>query len=245
MRKELEAIAKQLLGRNSNLDSDKEALIDFAFDRFDVVSFADLGGVWNVDGGYSFHAMQHRTVKAGTLVDTDFTPAVMARQRKYPALKLLEGNFGDPSMPAKIGKVDAVFFFDTLLHQVNPDWDDVLRMYAPIARIVIIFNQQYVNLSKTTRLLDLGLEQYAHNVPHPIEKEPYKTYFQDLNAIHPQHGRPYRDIHNIWQWGIVDDDLFVLMRILGYRAQLYKNCGQFGSLKGVENHGFVFLRSEI
>ena len=45
------------------------------------------------------------------------------------------------------------------------------------------------------------------NVPHSPGEELYKTCFRDLDAIHPEHQRPYRDIHNIWQWGIVDADL--------------------------------------
>jgi hypothetical protein len=145
-------------------------------------------------------------------------------------------------MPARIGKVDAVFFFDTLLHQVNPDWDAVLRMYTDIARIFLIFNQQYVHFPATMRLLDLGLEEYARNVPHALAEEPYKSYFSDLEAIHPQHQRPYRDIHNIWQWGIIDKDLIAHMELLGYKLQFYKNCGQFGNLSNVENHSFAFSR---
>lgn len=145
-------------------------------------------------------------------------------------------------MPDRVGKVDGVFMFDTLLHQVEPDWDHILRMYAGVARILLIFNQQYTNLRTTTRLLDLGRDEYFRNVPHAPDEEPYKTYFQDLDAIHPQHRRPYRDIHNIWQWGIVDDDLTACANGLGFKMQFYKNCGQVQPLKNVENHAFVFSK---
>lgn len=80
-------------------------------------------------------------------------------------------------------------------------------MYSGVADIFLVFNQPFINFSKTTRLLDLGREEYFRNVPLAPNEEPYKTYFENLDAIHPKHGRPYRDIHNIWQWGIVDSDL--------------------------------------
>jgi hypothetical protein len=246
MKHELKTIARKLLGQKpSNLNPDKKQLIDFARERLNMTSFADLGGVWNVDGGYSFYAMERPAIKTGVLVDTDFTPAVLARQKKNPGLKIIHGNFGDASVRERIGKVDAVFFFDTLLHQVSPNWDEVLEMYAGIARIFLILNQQFVNLRTTTRLLDLGLDEYARNIPHPIDQEPYKTYFRDLNAIHPQHQRPYRDIHNIWQWGITDNDLIARMNSVGFAMQFYKNCGQCGQLRNVENHSFAFSRPEL
>jgi hypothetical protein len=245
MRHELKIIASQLLGHKSHLNPDKTQLIDFARERLNMTSFADLGGVWNVDGGYSFYAMEHHAIKTGVLVDTDFTTAVLARQKKNPHLKIIHGNFGDPSVPERIGKVDGAFFFDTLLHQVNPNWDAVLQMYAGVARIFLIFNQQFVNLSSTTRLLDLGLDEYARNVPHSIDQEPYKTYLRDLDAIHPIHKRPYRDIHNIWQWGIIDSDLIARMNSMGFTMQFYKNCGQFGQLRNVENHAFAFSKLEL
>ncbi len=39
------------------LHPDKLSLIDAAIDRLHISSFADLGGVWLVDGGYSTHAL--------------------------------------------------------------------------------------------------------------------------------------------------------------------------------------------
>jgi hypothetical protein len=177
------------------------------------------------------------------MVDTDVTQSVLERQRRHSGLRIIQKNFGDPSMPDQIGKVDAVFFFDTLLHQVKPNWDEILQMYAAITKNLLIFNQQYINLPTTTRLLDLGRDEYFRNVPHAPNEEPYKTCFRDLDAIHPKHRRPYRDVHNIWQWGIVDTDLIACVNDLGFKMQFYKNCGQFGQLRNVENHSFVFSKS--
>lgn len=247
MTRDMGAVARGLFGRRlfPDLNPDKKELIDFACQRLGMRSFADLGAVWRVDGGYTFYAMEQHHVGNAVIVDTDVTPGLLQMQKKHPQLKIVQGNFGDSSIPSRIGAVDGVFMFDTLLHQVRPNWDDILRMYAGIARILLIFNQQFTNLRTTTRLLDLGRDEYFRNVPTGPDEEPYKTYFRDLDAIHPQHGRPYRDIHNIWQWGIIDSDLIACANDLGFKMQFYKNCGQFESLRNVENHAFVFSKSTL
>ena len=63
-----------------------------------------------------------------------------------------------------------------------------------------------------------------------------------MYEVHPQHNRIYRDIHNVWQWGITDSDLIARMESLGFSLQFYKNAGAFGTLKNFENHAFVFSR---
>jgi hypothetical protein len=228
----------------ARLDPNKKQLIDFACQELGMHSFADLGAVWNVDAGYTFYAMERHKAR-GVIVDTDLTPTVLQKQKAYPNLKIIKANFGQFATLDQIGNVDGVFFFDTLLHQVNPNWDQILGMYAGIARIFLILNQQYIGFETTTRLLDLGREEYFRNVPHSASEEPYKTYFRDLDAIHPEHNRPYRDIHNIWQWGIVDSDLISCMKELGFSMQFFKNCGPVGKLRNVENHGFAFCKSHL
>ncbi len=246
MRQKLKVLASKLLFPNpfEHLVLDKKQLIDFGC-HLGMSSFADLGAVWNVDAGYSFYAMERHKVKNAVIVDIDFTPAVLERQKRHPGLKIIKGNFGQPTIRDQIGKVDGVFFFDTLLHQVRPDWDEVLEMYAGVAKIFLIFNQQYTNFDKTTRLLDLGQDEYFRNIPHSASEGEYKTYFRDLDAISPEYQRPYRDIPAIWQWGIVDADLIGRMNQLGFKMQFYKNCGPVGYLRNVENHAFVFSRSDV
>jgi hypothetical protein len=242
MRQTLKTIAGKIFpDAFENLDINKRQLIDFAC-QLGMHSFADLGAVWNVDGGYTFYAMERRNVQKAVIVDTNITPAVLARQKKHPGLKIITADFGQRTTLDEVGKVDGVLFFDTLLHQVNPNWDEVLEMYARIADIFVIFNQQYTNFTKATRLLELGREEYFRNVPHRADEEPYPTYFRDLDAIHPEHKKPYRDIHNIWQWGITDTALIAKMKDLGYKMQFYKNCGQWGHLRNVENHAFIFTK---
>ncbi len=61
-----------------------------------------------------------------------------------------------------------------------------------------------------------------------------------MYEIHPQHQRIYRDIHNIWQWGITDEDLIGKMSALGFKLLFYKNAGKLFNLENFESHAFVF-----
>jgi len=222
----------------------KLRLIDFACTHLDVRSFADLGGVWNVDGGYTLYAVAQPGVERGYLVDTDMTPGVVAACENRPSVELIECNFGNPSVPQQIGSVDAVFLFDTLLHQVKPDWDEVLELYAPRTRHFLVFNPQYLRSENSVRLLELGKEEYFRNVPHPPEYDVYKMVFDNPDEIHPRHGRPNRDIFNIWQWGITGRDLMRKMEELDFGLAYFRNCGRFGGLRNFENHAFVFTRGQ-
>jgi hypothetical protein len=224
------------------LNPDKLALIDLAHERLGLGSFADLGGVWGVDGAYTFYTLERYQPARAVLVDTDFTPAVLERQRRFPGLSLIESNFGAADVPGRVGPVDAVFLFDVLLHQVAPDWDQVLEMYAPSTRAFAVFNQQFLASEKTVRLLDLGEDEYFRNVPHDRAHPTYRALFDHPDEIHPQHGRRWRDVHNVWQWGIVDDDLLAVMKRLGFKLEYFRNCGQFGDLPNFENHAFLFRR---
>jgi hypothetical protein len=224
------------------INPDKLELIDYTHDHLGLSSFADLGGVWGVDGAYTFYALERHHPARAALVDTDFTPAVREQQPRFPMLSLIESNFGAADVPARIGPVDAVFLFDVLLHQVSPNWDQVLEMYAMVARTFVVFNQQFQASERTVRLLDLGEEEYFRNVPHDRQHPTYRALFDHPQEIHPQHQRPWRDIHNVWQWGIVDDDLLAVMKRLGYRLEFFKNCGRFCDLPNFENHAFVFHR---
>jgi hypothetical protein len=227
-----------------NFNQDKREVIDYAYERLGsrLMSFADLGGVWGVDGAYTLYTLQHFGAARAVLVDSNFTDKVVEFARAFPALSLVRGNFGDRAIESQLGNVDVIFLFDVLLHQVKPDWDDILAMYAPHTRVFVIYNQQFVGSDKTVRLLDLGREEYLANVPADPNLPPYSTLFEKMYEIHPEHGRIWRDVHNVWQWGIVDRDLIACLDRLGFTMQLYKNCGQWGQLKNIQNHAFVFQR---
>jgi hypothetical protein len=232
----------QRLPANFNLD--KKDLIDYTYGCCHPVpaSFADLGGIWNVHGAYTFYTLRKYGAKCAFLVDTDFTDATLKKGRSKSSLKLIRGNFGEESVAQLIGRVDAIFLFDVLLHQVKPDWNEVLESYSKRTNYFVVYNQQWIGSENTVRLLDLGLDEYFKIVPHVEEDPAYKDLFAKMNEIHPQHKRIWRDIHNVWQWGITDRDLLRTMKNLGYKMQYYKNCGRFGSLPNFENHAFVFQK---
>jgi hypothetical protein len=232
------------------LDEARRELIDFAVSEYAARSFADLGGVWGVDAGYTFYALEKLRATggpgAGVLADTDFTPVVRERLPSYPELRIIEGNFGDAATVEQVGDVDVVFLFDTLLHQVNPDWNEILELYAPHTQAFLIHNQQYTG-EHTVRLLDLGEEKYFRNAYRGAgvdrEQPPYDRLFEKLDEISPKHGRPWRDIHEIWQWGITDGDLVAKLGSLGFTLDCFRNLRRFKDLEWFERHAFAFSRS--
>jgi hypothetical protein len=226
----------------STLIKHKTDLIELAFGEIKVESFADLGGVWNVDGGYTFYALERFPIKRAVMVDTSFTAAVLERKKLFPQLELISANFGSAETARAVGTVDAILMFDVLLHQVTPNWDEVLALHAPATRAFLIYNPQLMSSARTLRLVDLDEEAYFRNVPHTKEEEPYRTVFASPDAIHPERGRPNRDIHDIWQWGITDEDLSMCMRRLGFVLKHFATYGRWKHPNSFENHGFVFVR---
>lgn len=217
----------------------KLRVIDAAFERGDVRSVADLGGVWAVDGGYTFHALERHGTERSVLVDESVTPATAERARRHPQLELVEGSFGDPAVAERVGHVDAVIMFDVLLHQVNPDWDEVMRMYGERARYLLIVQPQYVAGDETVRLIELGRERYLEIVPDVPE---HHEVWDRLDEYLPDRRRPYRDVHNVWQWGNTTPDLRARAEDLGFELVYFENAGTWQDRTAFENHAFIFRR---
>ncbi|MFC1848597.1 hypothetical protein ACFL27_00170 [candidate division CSSED10-310 bacterium] len=226
---------------NKLLD-EKIYLIDHVCDNFRIKSFADLGGGWGVNGGYTFYTLQNYKMEKAYLVDTNIPEEAKELQKLYPQLTLLESNFGSNDVLDDIGFVGAIFLFDVLLHQVAPDWNEIIRMYADITHCFLVFNQQYLG-PETVRLLDLGEAEYFKNVPHTREEEPYKSVMEKMYQIHPEHNRIYRDIHNIWQWGIVKNDLIKVMKEHNFKEVYFNNHGLWGGVNNFEAQSFIFRKS--
>jgi hypothetical protein len=238
-------LRRRISGFPRSFNFHKKELIDYTYRRCHPTpaSFADLGGVWGVDGAYTFYTLHKYRTKCAFLVDTDFTDAVIKKSRSANNLSLIKCNFGEDSMLEKFGPVDAIFLFDVLLHQVAPDWNQILENYSKRTKYFIVYNQQWTASERTVRLLDLGREAYFENTPHDEADPTYMTLFDKMHEIHPQHQRIWRDIHNVWQWGITDHDLLDCMEKLGFEMKYYKNCGRFGFLSHFENHAFVFQKT--
>jgi hypothetical protein len=172
-------------------------------------------------------------------VDEDFTPTVTDRVAGGGAVELIAGNFGDPAVAARVGTVDVVLLFDVLLHQVRPDWDEVLDLYAPRTRCFVIVQPTYAGSGPAVRLLDLGVEGYLACVPDvPIHHEA----LAQLDELNDRRGRPWRDVHDIWQWGITDGALRAKLDALGFDAAHHEVRGRWRGLAGFEDAAYVFVR---
>lgn len=224
------------------LNPAKLHLLDVAVADLRLKSFADLGAVWNVDGGYSFYLMERHGIQKGVLVDWLVTEPVKQHKISHPGLQLIQGNLAADEVVSQVGEVDAVLFYDILLHMVNPDWDRVLEKYAGHARVVIVFNPQWIAAGHTQRLIELGMEEYFRNVPETADQEHYRLAFERPDDICAEQGRPYKDQYGIWQWGITDDDLVAKMESLGFRLHFFRNHGIHVNLVNFENHAFIFTK---
>src|SRR5207247_7555853 len=98
---------------------DKLDLIDFAFSRFNLHSFADLGGVWRVEGGYTFYTLDKYDGSVGAIVDTILTDVIHSRARKCAQLRVISGYVGDELIGCEVGDVDAMLLFDVRLKQCD------------------------------------------------------------------------------------------------------------------------------
>ena len=231
-------------GNAPKLNPDKLRLIDFAL-RQGARTFADLGGMWRVNGGYSVYGADHGA-KRVTLVDFHATPEFLAAQGKRDNLAFLQRNFALPETACEVNEVDCVMLFDVLLHQVKPDWHEVLKAYAPYAKRFLIFNQQFTG-AHTVRLIEQGREWYLRHVPHaPDDTSEYQDLFEKAEQLHPRYtdGRTYRDMHDVWQWGITDLDLKRVLAELDFRVTYERDCGLWPGLEEIRNKAFVFERTD-
>ncbi|HWP45009.1 MAG TPA: class I SAM-dependent methyltransferase [Blastocatellia bacterium] len=223
------------------LVQDKLDLLDTAFNKEPIRSFAELGCTWGVEGGYGFYLLDRYELARAVMVDLSFTDGMTERARAYPQLSLIQGRFGEPAVARASGQVDAAILFDVLLHQVAPDWDQVLALWADKVRYMLIYNQQWTGPG-TIRLIELGEETYFQNVPAGA-REAYGDLFKMLDEPIPARPeRIYRDSLGIWKWGITDGDLIRSMNRLGFTLDYYKNCGPAFGLPNFQNHAFLFAK---
>jgi len=231
-------------GYNIYVNRDKFRLIDKAFYLVGSAanSFADLGGVWKINAGYTRYTIKNYKIDKALIVDTDYPDVLKQKLSKYPQLNILHGDFTSQDQVEKVGEVDMVYFFDVLLHQANPNWDDVLTSYADTTKCFVIFNQQFIKGKETIRLTNLSLEEYIKLAPKGRE-EVFREVYANKNKIHPKFGKPWIDIHNIFQWGITDTSLRELMKSLGFAEVYFRNYGRFSNSSYFENHGFIFKKN--
>jgi hypothetical protein len=218
----------------------KLEMLDHGCDLVDARSLADLGGVRAVGGGYSFHAARRDGMRRVVLVDEDFTPEVTDRQSAASVLELVQGNFGDERIAGRVGPVDVVLLFDVLFRQVRPDWDDVLEMYAAQTRCFVVVQPTYNRAQDgAVRLLDLGARPYLDMVPDLAIHIEALEHLDDANV---RRGRRWRDVHDIWQWGITRQALERKLDGLGFRLAHREVRGRWRGLDAFDDCAFVFVR---
>ncbi len=244
LRRAFRNLPNLLNGYNIYVNRDKLDLIDLALCELNpqAKSFADLGGVWKVNAAYSLHAMKNAHIDHGMLVDTDIPQTLTTKLQRFQNLQVLQGDFADQSVVDRIGKVDMIFFFDVLLHQANPDWNQVIERYADNCPCFVIYNQQYIQGDETVRLTNLPFEEYIE-LASDHGKDLTRYIYEHKEEIHPKYKKPWKDIHNITQWGITDQGLRQTMTRLGFKEVFFKNYGMFIDLAAFENHAFIFMRT--
>lgn len=217
--------------------------MDEAFRLCNVSSFADLGGCWGVNGGYAFYALSHYPISKAYIVDGNITELTRRRARNFPQLELLQGMLGSDSTIREVGAVDALVMFDILLHQVAPDWDQFLEKWCIGKECVVVYNQNWTASDHSIRFVEQGLDWYKKNA-HYSDGERLERWFAKHPRYCKEQGKPFRDIHNFWQWGIVRSELLAVMARLGFEAVHTQHDGAFLQEKPwLVNEGFVFRRT--
>lgn len=222
----------------SHLLETKLRVLDVACGQLGARSLADLGAVWAVEAGYGLYAYDRYGLDRLLIVDENFTPSVTRRAEHAPNIRLIEGNFGRTEVRDRVGQVSAVVLFDVLLHQVDPDWTDILSMYSEQTEAFVLAGPWY-NGPTTIRLTDLPRDEYAALVPDlPVHDHAYER----LDEINDARGRPWRDVHDIWQWGITEHDLRRHLNDLGFGLIYYENLGAWQGLASFDSCSLVFAR---
>lgn len=226
---------------NPSLDIGKVELLCSATEHFNIDSLCDIGGVWGVEGGYSIYAKSILGLPKVRLIDSHWTES--AKRLCIDAGVQIEEGFCYTSLEKlKNEPWDAVCLFNFLLHQVSPDWREVLRSLAPFFKYFLINNPQWTNGKMGFRLLDEGNEKYFSYVPHHKTEESYAKMIEKPHEIDQFHQKANRDLHLIWQWAITNDELFDWMNLLGFSLKYMRPGTVWEHNENFQDFGFIFQK---
>lgn len=260
---ELKATRQELEGTRRKLRSDeqpstpggepmavpppgKARAIDYAVDELGIESFASLE-IAHAFGSYAFYAADKPSVRRGVLIDAramrprDQLLSAIEEAAERPGMEVLDASFSDPETVAELGQIDAILLFDILLRMVDPDWDQLLELYAPATSSFVITNPQWEGGETSVRLIDLGRDKYLQAVP---PWDAHRELFDRLDEWHEGQDRQYRDSNHVWQWGITDADLAAKMEELGFALEQEWSLDAPPDTAGFVNRTFVFTRSQ-
>jgi len=209
----------------------------------DIKTNVDLGCIYKIHGAYSFYSIRKYHVSRVIQIDTKPTQEYLNSCKTLNQIKSIEMNFADTKAISEIENVDAIYLFDVLLHQVNPGWDEVLELYSEKTKYFVIFNQMFNKTDKTIRLLDLGFDEYFQHEPfereHPLSQNLInKTY--ELNS---EHGKIWRDVHHVFQWGSTVKDLIDNMKKMNFELLYYNFHGKFSYSNSFDDYAFIFKKN--
>lgn len=222
--------------------SHKADFIRRAAKKHGIASFADLGGCWGVNAGYTLDLLKRHPISRAYVLDGRITQLSRDRGAQYPQLAFIQGQLGEPEVVEQVEFVDALLMLDILLHQVAPDWDNFIERWAGRARVVIIYNQMWQG-ELTIRFIDQGTDWYKANVHH-TDSEALEAWFGRLDQIQGSSGKRWRDVHNFWQFGITQRDLINKFSTVGFRLDTFENFGSWPGNARFQNEGFVFVRRD-
>lgn len=226
------------------LDPVKLALIDEVLNGERIISsVADLGACWGVDGGYCRYALEKEKVKKGVVVDQVITPDAKKWISENKNASGVTGFFGETSTIKKVGEVDLIIFFDVLLHQVKPDWNEVLNRWADQTKYVLIHNPMWTVGRETIRFIDHGSNWFKANVVFQNE-ERLDRWFERLDEFNKEQNCLERDVHNYWQFGISVADMVASMDELGFDCEFSKFLKVRPKKPWIKNYAFLFKKRD-
>ena len=207
------------------IDPHKASVVEFALANFEIRSIADLGACWGVHAGYLLHALDLVELDRAVVVDGSITDLTRERAEPWSQVEFVEAALGEQTTVDKVGKVDAAIMFDILLHQVSPDWPEFLERYSNNVDTLIIHNQGWRG-DETVRFPDFEVDEYLRRV-YQHDERGVREWYSRHDQWHEAQQRPWRDVHNFWQWGITTKDLVGILWDLGYAIEAFENVGLF------------------
>jgi hypothetical protein len=223
----------------------KLAAIDHAVDELGIESFASLE-IGQAYGQYAFYAIDKPHVETGALINVGprrsgaYLLSAMEQAAERPGMRLVEGGYADPATVEEIGPVDAILLLDVLHRMAEPDWDDLLALYAANTRCFVIANPQWERDEGTVRLTDLGREEFLAAVPPWQSHKELFDHLAEPDGARHRHRVPT----DVWQWGITDGDLAAKLEDLGFSLDREWRLKPPPGTDGFANRAFVFRRSD-
>ena len=91
--------------------------------------------------------------------------------------------------------------------------------------------------------MDLGFEEYFKLVPFEKEHPLSQNLINKTYEINPNHGKIWRGIHHVFQWGITVNDLLDKMKRMNFELLYHECLGKFSYSDSFEDYAFIFKKN--